>query len=546
LSFGGVIFSANVSGPSTGDQTLTYIVKINRSAATTTDQVIFQIRGTTQQAILTITRQPNPETFAAIDPIAVLNSGYDLGVPAVQNYLVVSGREVRAVGADGATRVILRVPADFAGEQVSLSVLREDKTSSNHVEEDGGLAVIGDSQFASRITVTAVPTDAGPTALAVYQAPIDFPRLPAGTDDGKSSRPIFISSLACECDAEQLAIQILRPPVVLIHGMWGYPSPWKQFSPLVGNPKPIFFVETARFDELIGGQIVSSVPPYSSKILQKARANSLGVSFNAPSVLTQIGLYLAWFRAGQNPASLPAAAVQADIVTHSMGGLVARDLPFVNNFYTTGNFQQGSIHKLITIGTPHLGTPIAKRLLEDTSTCVREHLAKANPASISFVTVQLSGATVSGAVADLEGDGFGGGMSPIISQINTPPASGSAQLPLRIAPIAGHIDSVDPPFLGFLTDFACHGDLLAMQLDSATWPTDIFNQPSDGLVPLQSQLAGVSGSVFAPFIHSDSLSPLGLVGLSELTGNADIAFRVLNLLNTPISSSDFVSLPQSQ
>lgn len=52
-------------------------------------------------------------------------------------------------------------------------------------------------------------------------------------------------------------------------------------------------------------------------------------------------------------------ASQVDVVGHSMGGLVARSL---DNYYetrSTNNYKKGYIHRLITIGTPHNGSPIA-------------------------------------------------------------------------------------------------------------------------------------------------------------------------------------------
>lgn len=53
------------------------------------------------------------------------------------------------------------------------------------------------------------------------------------------------------------------------------------------------------------------------------------------------------------------AVVQADVVAHSMGGDIARVMPTVTGFANQTNYGLGPVHKLITIGTPHQGSPLA-------------------------------------------------------------------------------------------------------------------------------------------------------------------------------------------
>ncbi len=56
------------------------------------------------------------------------------------------------------------------------------------------------------------------------------------------------------------------------------------------------------------------------------------------------------------------AATRINVVGHSMGGLVARQF-FADDrgkdFFRKDNFGQGDIYKLITLGTPHYGSPLA-------------------------------------------------------------------------------------------------------------------------------------------------------------------------------------------
>jgi triacylglycerol esterase/lipase EstA (alpha/beta hydrolase family) len=52
------------------------------------------------------------------------------------------------------------------------------------------------------------------------------------------------------------------------------------------------------------------------------------------------------------------AAVQADVVAHSMGGDVARTMPTLATFTGQSTYGLGPVHKLITIGTPHRGNSV--------------------------------------------------------------------------------------------------------------------------------------------------------------------------------------------
>jgi PGAP1-like protein len=62
--------------------------------------------------------------------------------------------------------------------------------------------------------------------------------------------------------------------------------------------------------------------------------------------------------------SFSIAASQVDIVAHSMGELMARGFVQQDDYKRKENYMKGSIHRLITIGTPHFGGPLAKFLHE--------------------------------------------------------------------------------------------------------------------------------------------------------------------------------------
>jgi triacylglycerol esterase/lipase EstA (alpha/beta hydrolase family) len=95
------------------------------------------------------------------------------------------------------------------------------------------------------------------------------------------------------------------------------------------------------------------------------RANSLGLQYNGPRVLANVEAWIESFKSGQNPAGLTVASIQADIVAHSMGGIITRYFAaflFFLNDVSFPTFGQGPVHKLITIDIPHFGTPLATQL----------------------------------------------------------------------------------------------------------------------------------------------------------------------------------------
>jgi hypothetical protein len=94
-----------------------------------------------------------------VDPVPTLLSG-----PAVTqdiNRLATLGRPVAGVVADGVAEIVLRIPANQAGEHFSFSVINDRKLPSVSTDEDGGLETIGGTAFQSSTPVLAVSTTTG-------------------------------------------------------------------------------------------------------------------------------------------------------------------------------------------------------------------------------------------------------------------------------------------------------------------------------------------------------------------------------------------------
>lgn len=485
----------------------------------------------------------NPPQLTLLDPVPALLNG-----PMVTtnvNTLATKGRAVQGSSADGTSEVVLRVPANATGEQFTFTVINDQGQRSVSAAEDGGLAAIGSASFTfSQLTVSAVSTSQGPMAFAIYGAPVDFPR-PEGQDANATDRFISLNVLAVDTGlSSSTQVTLLRPPLGLIHGLWGSPDSWDGFTPLITDPR--FAIGRANYSQVIGGQIKSYKPSYPSwavSSLKNAQANSLGFAYNAPMVLKQLAAFVNKFKSGTNPVGIPVAAVQVDIVAHSMGGDITRTFPTIKGFYGNTTFGLGGVHKMITIGTPHWGSPLAPHLLDNNNQCVRGVLATSGAPSFTSVTFK-NGTTTTGGVADLQGDGFGGSLSPALQALQTP-----IPHPLPTALIQGlesqsQLDGLDTSSVAKAIRLLCFTDYLAQHLTSKGWP-EIFNQESDSIVPALSEVAGLTDFTEVDgVIHSSSAEQLGFGPPAELDAAGDIPATVTNLLNTPVTNAVYVGLPQ--
>lgn len=198
--------------------------------------------------------------------------------------------------------------------------------------------------------------------------------------------------------------------MVLVHGLWGNSNDWIDFSPSVPDESQLWSqLEITPGDQVFWADystpvaVGSTTPPFSN--LTQVSGSALGFEYNAPIVLNQILKWISTYASNLN-----VAASQADVIAHSMGGNVARTMAVPNEpwtFLTNGTYGIGPIEKLITIGTPHLGSPLATQLLptgsSDPNSCVREVLGHGGDVALQVANV--GNARVNGGVNDLVGDG---------------------------------------------------------------------------------------------------------------------------------------------
>ena len=359
-----------------------------------------------------------------IDPVIELISNNEI----VQDpeTLATLGTPVVGVSADSASKVVIKIRAQNPGQTVTVTIYDDKQQESSNPAQDGTVSIVNGTP-ASSATLTAVNTNEGPMAFGIYQPPSDFNRGSGFNDSGATTRSVSLqwqlgsavgSSLLPITESAQLAIW--RPPVIMVHGAWSDSSAWNNFTPFMNNVlfSPVPSAATPPLPwtvdygiPITGGVTVTSPnfdwPGPPNTILTSA----LGFAFNAPAVLTQIQEYLVAYRFVNG-----IAATQADVVAHSMGGTITRALQYLASYTGPESFGKGNVHKLITIGTPHLGSPLATQMLADDNQCARTWLGVGGTVAINIATV-AGVPMVSGAAADLQGPGLTGIISPALSAI---------------------------------------------------------------------------------------------------------------------------------
>ncbi|MGA2647392.1 MAG: hypothetical protein ABSF15_22010 [Candidatus Sulfotelmatobacter sp.] len=434
---------------------------------------------------------------------------------------------VQGSAADGTTQTVLRIPATSVGQMLTVTVINDQGVASGSVANDGGLMALGGStsSLASSLHVTAVTTSAGAEAFAIYRGPVNFSRETA--DSSLTTRSVTLRVAATGGSTTNTSVTVARPPVVLVHGLWGNASSFNNFTPLIADAN--FNVSRAVYASAITG-VTSTTPSFSSSVDSSIEANSLGFAYNAPSVLAQINNFISAYRTSAN-----LAAVKADIVAHSMGGDISRTAFLLPTFLSNTTFGTGPINKLITVATPHLGTPVAADLLLSSNTCARNVLA--SDGDIALQSITFSGQTADGAVYDLEGNGYGASLSAALSDLK------SVQ-PFPTAYIAGIATSTN---LKGLSCFFCNAEALrllcssnplAKDLTASNWPT-IYGQNNDTIVPLDSALNNLTGLQYSGVIHTAALETLDFNGPSVLDPASNVSNEVINLLNEAPTGTDF-------
>jgi len=505
-----------------------------------------------------VTYTPATPSITLLDPVPQLLVGGSVATDP--GLLSIGGAPVSGVAADSAARLVVRINANSIGEQLTLALLNDQGAVSGSAGEDGELTTIDGRQSGGQLQLTAVHTTQGPMAFAMYTPPADFVRQnglsailaslpvpfaqPGSGDSQAATRTVTLrlTSLTVKGSTTSTPIVLARPPVVLAHDLWGGPADWNSFSALTTDPAQRFFVARASYNRSLAGRLLASTPTYSGLA---GNTNDLGFAANAPTVWEQIEKQVLAFRREKS-----LAAAQADVVAHGMGGLVARTLEGLPGFAGADSFGAGDIHKLITLGSPHFGTPVALDLLNqpDSNACTRNWLAQTGDISLLSATLDAPANVVTGAIGDLRGDGRGDDLAQYapLNNVRVPNGHPVSTAVIAAITLPSNLNSLACPgnAAACLVRQFCSSDPLAQAMTPSGW-FSVFGQTNDGFAPLMSEWNGFSplGYVFPGIVHSPGLESLGFTGPSELDESRLVQPAVVQLLNGAVHGIGFMRLP---
>jgi len=452
--------------------------------------------------------------------------------------LATGGNPVMGIAADSAARLVVRLYASAPGDQLKVTLAGQGGGAFGMLKT---LLPADNPQQGSQVTVTAVDTHSASTmAFVQYLPPPDFSR--GGADDTAPSRgaTIMVTELATGA-TYSTDVTIWRPPVVLVHGLWSGWTTWNNFNDTLFNPSNQFFTTRSDYSQSVG--LASALPnEYLGFQLASAPASALGFDYNAPTVLTDIKAGVDIFRYTNQ-----AAGVQADVVAHSMGGVIARTAVHLPSFADSQTFDVGPVHKLVTIGTPHLGSPLATALLQLASSCFRQILGFAGNLVLTSGAFADSSAPVDGAVFDLQGTAAGQPLSQPLIAITQGMFPGIPAAVLAGQAMPNNLSSLSGPTAAGIRVY-CNSnpmvppDPLAASLTPTGWGANFAGLPIDGVVAVRSQLNnasddgnGNSGFVSYGILHTSALDLLGFSGTDELD-DPYLATKVIYLLNYSLAT----------
>lgn len=428
----------------------------------------------------------NPATNTCRDP----DSG---SISTNPSLLATCGTSAKGVATDGVTNLLLRLSAALPGTACyaisSTSALDQGQveTAVNNTQSVNGL----DDAF-SLYTAPANYGDASASRMVQFT----FYYTPS-QELGNGNTTMFTANL-----------NVVRPPVMLIHGIWGS-GVW-----------PNFFIKNDQTHWTFPAD-------YSA-------TNASSYSVNFPNVQT-------WIAQTLNKARNNGIAVtQADVIAHSMGGILTRLYASSSKFQRDDNYEMGDVHRLVTLDTPHIGSSFANLIVG---------LHNAVPAQTETTVASITGGTITqGAVCDLSENSQGlTGLNAAtnLSGMVVTGTGAPAGSPTNPAPYWNGLAGLGS-FEKALTKQTCVKSFLGICTEygpyvfpQATVNGFRFRQQNDSVVPLSSQQGGVAGGTNYPDLVHSGYRKFGINFVSAVNNDSSVATQVYTLLDQDKSS--FVS-----
>ncbi|HRQ64116.1 MAG TPA: alpha/beta fold hydrolase [Xanthomonadaceae bacterium] len=418
-----------------------------------------------------------------------------------ESVLADCGVDARGAASDGVSRLLMRAQAGLPGTACFEVV-------SSATQDQGSI----DTALKSTASVGSLHQ-----ASSYYRAPASF-------ESTANSRTVEIEFTYTPSIGNGNTTRIraeatlVRPPRVLVHGIWSNAAAWRNFW-------------------------IHNSPVRTTVVADYEGTNDDSFSRNVPTVLTALA------DAVEESREKGYATTQVDVIGHSMGGLLTRLGAQHEDFVRPDNLGEGDVRRLLTLATPHFGSSFANLV-------VALHDAEPEQTRETIGDVVPGGAEVTnGAVCDLAEN------SPALNEL-----AGGTALPARVVTATGGPAGTpqEPAnywggrfgfsnFEGALTETEClQRNILFVCVERRhLFPQDIvdghrFREGNDAIVPVSSARAGFSAAAGNVANYPDLLH-FGAPFVAGVTNRNVVANQALPLIDAALPSNNWaVAFPAVQ
>ncbi len=336
-------------------------------------------------------------------------------------------------------------------------------------------------------------------------------RAPASYGDGGNSRQVEIEFAFTpdfgngNTTRIRAKTTLVRPPVVLVHGVWSSSGAWRRFWIQNNASRTTFVGDYENSNDASFLDNVDNVRQFVANAVEESRDKGY-------------------------------ATTQADVIGHSMGGLLTRLYAQDADYARPDNFDEGDVRRLLTLATPHFGSSFANLIVALHS--VEPELTEESIGDVVPGNAQI----VNGAVCDLAEN------SPVLAQL-----SAGTELPARLVTATnGPAGTPEEPaefwggrfgrsnFEGELTSSECIDrpfPFFTCAERRFRFPQDIvdghrFREGNDAIVPVSSARGGLTGGAVSNF----ELLHFGAPTVAGVTNRRVVSNESLPLLDVALDS----------
>lgn len=257
-------------------------------------------------------------------------------------------QERRGITADGVSSVVIQILSDVFVEEATWTI--DEKYGSLETPWGSGTQEINSFDY----------------FIALYTPPVGLPKEEnlEIISDIRSAKARFKIEFSLNNQKDEVAytLDLFQPPVVLVHGTFDNPDNcWETpISPAANTMVQAlqfrgFYVSTVDYSGTNGAKDTNF--PYAEPS-SSFFSNRKVVYTNPGGIQVTVNHYR---------DELNLACTRADVVGHSMGGVLPRVLasddngpnPFNKDYYRTNNFISGDINRLISIASTHHGSDLS-------------------------------------------------------------------------------------------------------------------------------------------------------------------------------------------